>query len=160
MRNFVAYHNAEKMGYGYESDADYSFFSRRAPGFLEKTIGESIWVISGTRSIGRTMYTLCAAYLPDQVLVDEEGTFQHIVSGSIGYDFDPPIELNDMPWFHGFLKSQANFSLGINEVKDKLAIEYLTKLAVDVDILGLFANESASLPDDIDCPNIAVTEGL
>lgn len=148
------------MGYDYERGGDYSFFSRRALAFLEKTIGESIWVINGARSGGRTIYTLCAIYTPDQVLVGEEGTFEYIVSGSIGHDFDPPIELNDMPWFQGFLKSQANFSLGINEIKDKFAIEYLTELASEVDVFGLFGSESTSLPADIDRLDIGATEGL
>lgn len=159
MRNFVAYHNAEKMGYDYEPGGDYSFFSRRALAFLEKTIGESIWVISGVRSGGRTIYKLCAIYIPNQVLVREEAAFEYIVSGSIGYAFDPAIELNDMSWFHGFLKSQANFSLGINEIKDKFAIEYLTELASKIDVFSLFANESTSLPEDIDRLDIGVAEG-
>ena len=159
MRSFVAYHNAEKMGYDYEPGSDYSFFSRRALAFLEKTIGESIWVISGVRSDGRTAYTLCAVYTPDQVFIGEEASSEYIVSGSIGHDFDPPIELNGMPWFQGFLKSQANFSLGINEIKDKLAIEYLTELASNSDVFILFANESTSLPEDIDRLDMGAAEG-
>ena len=160
MRNFVAYHNAEKMGYDYEPSGDYSFFSRKALAFLEKAIGETIWVINGARSGGRTIYTLCAIYTPDQVVVADDATFEYIVSGSIGHDFNPPIELNDLLWFQGFLKSQANFSLGINEIKDKFAIENLTTLTSGVDIVSLFASESTSLPEDIDVLDIGATEGL
>ena len=40
-----------------------------------------------------------------------------MVAGSVGRAFDPPIELNQLPWFPRFLKSQSNFSLGINEIK-------------------------------------------
>ena len=65
-----------------------------------------------------------------------------------------------MSWFHGFLKSQANFSLGINEIKDKFTIENLTTLTSGVDIVSRFASESTSLPEDIDVLDIGATEGL
>ena len=160
MHHFVAYHNAEKMGYNYEPSGGYSFFSRKALAFLEKTIGETIWVINGARSGRRSTYTLCAVYTPDQVIDAEDATFEYIVSGSIGYDFDPPIELSDLPWFQGFLKSQANFSLGINEIKDETAIENLTAFASGIDIVSMSASENTSLPEDIDILDVESTEGL
>ena len=100
MRHFVAYHNAEKMGYDYEPSGAYAFFSRKALTFLEQTVGATVWVINGSRPRTRkTMYTLCAVYMPDEVIDAEDTEFDYIVAGTVGHDFDPPIELNQLPWF-------------------------------------------------------------
>jgi hypothetical protein len=37
--------------------------------------------------------------------------------GRQGTAFRPRVALNGLPWFSGFLKSQANFSLGVQPIK-------------------------------------------
>jgi HNH endonuclease len=161
MRHFVAYHNAEKMGYDYEPSGEYTFFSRKAPTFLEQTVRAMIWVINGARPGTRTTnYTLCAADIPEEIVDANDVEFDYIVAGSIGHGFDPLIELNHLPWFPGFLKSQSNFSLGINEIRDAVVIEQLTGLANSIDVSSLIASLESDLPPDIDIPDVAVTEGL
>ena len=124
MRHFVAYHNAAKMGYDYKPSSAYAFFSRKAVTFLKQTVGEMVWAMNGSRlSTSKTTYTLCAVYIPDEVVDAEDAEFDYIVAGSVGHDFDPPIELNQLPWFASFLKSQSNFSLGINEIQAVAVIE-------------------------------------
>lgn len=160
MRHFVAYHNAEKMGYDYEPSGEYAFFSRKALTFLEQTVGATVWVINGSRPRARkTTYTLCAVYVPDEVVDAEDTEFDYIVAGSIGHDFDPPIELNQLPWFPSFLKSQSNFSLGINEIRDAVIIGQLTALAKGIDISSLSASFEYSPPTDIDILDVEVAEG-
>jgi 5-methylcytosine-specific restriction endonuclease McrA len=160
VRHFVAYHNAEKMGHEYEPSGEYSFFSRKALTFLEQTVGATVWVINGSRpGTKKTTYTLCAVYMPDEVVDAEDVEFDYIVAGTVGRDFDPPIEMNPMPWFPSFLKSQSNFSLGINEIKDAVVIEQLTSLAKGIDLSSLLASCEYSLPSDIDSLDIEVTEG-
>lgn len=161
MRHFVAYHNAEKMGYEYEPIGEYSFFSRKALTFLEQTIGSMVWVINGSRLKGRnTTYTLCAVYTPDEVVDANEVAFDYIVAGTVGYDFDPPIELNHLPWFAGFLKSQSNFSLGISEIKDSTAIDYLSSFAKSPDIERLMDADEINFPVDLDIQDIEALEGM
>jgi len=33
--------------------------------------------------------------------------------------FDPPVHLNPLPWFAAFLKSQSNFSLGLQPIREE-----------------------------------------
>jgi hypothetical protein len=155
--------------------------------------------------------------MPDEVVDAEDAEFDYLVAGTIGRDFDPPIELNQMPWFSRFLrtvrqnsrrtkeqrrrdcqceereatqqslfwgkdccaplamppcpyairwgfcpivlKSQSNFSLGINEIQDAMVVEQLTALAKGIDIPSLSASCEYSPPSDIDILDIEVTEG-
>lgn len=160
MRHFVAYHNAAKMGYDYKPSSTYAFFSRKALTFLKQTVGETVWAINGSRlSTRTTTYTLCAVYIPDEVVDAEEAEFDYIVAGSVGHDFDPPIELNQLPWFASFLKSQSNFSLGISEIRDAEVIEQLTALAKGIDISSLVALFESGRPSDINILDIEVAEG-
>jgi hypothetical protein len=160
MRHFVAYHNAEKMGYEYEPNGEYSFFSRKALASLEKTIGSMVWVINGSRLNTRhTTYTLRAVYMPDEQLDANEVNFDYIIAGSVGHDFDPPIELNDFPWFAGFLKSQNNFSLGISEIKDSAALGYLNSIVESSDVKHLATLAEVIFPIDLDVLEMQKFEG-
>jgi HNH endonuclease len=161
MRHFVAYHSAEKMGYEYEPIGEYAFFSRKALTILERTIGSMVWVINGSRSKARNMtYTLCAVYTPDEVVDANEAEFDYIVAGTVGHDFDPPIELNHLPWFAGFFKSQSNFSFGINEIKDSTTIDYLSTLAKSPDVERLTSTDEISFPLDLDILDVEALEGM
>lgn len=160
MRHFVAYHNAEKMGYKYQPNGEYAFFSRKALTQLERTIGSMVWVINGSRSKVRdTTYTLCAVYMPDEVIDSNEAAFDYIVTGTVGHNFDPPIELNHLSWFAGFLKSQNNFSLGIREIEESNAFDYLNSMAMSHDLEHLVATGGIS-PLDLDVVDIEVLEGM
>lgn len=161
VHHFVAYHNAEKMGYEYEPDGEYAFFSRKALTYLERTVGSMMWVINGSRTnVHTTSYTLCAVYTPDEVVDAKEVAFDFIVVGSVGHDFDPPIELSKLPWFAGFLKSQNNFSLGINEIRDPAAIDYLISLTKDHDLEHFVSDEGISIPPDLDILDTEASEGI
>ncbi len=160
MRHFVAYHNAEKMGHDYEPSNEYSFFSRKALTFLEQTVGATVWIINGSRPrMRKTTYMLCAVYMPDEVVDAEDIEFNYLVVGTVGSNFDPPIELNQFSWFPSFLKSQSNFSLGINEIQDEAIIEQLTALAKGINISSFSASSTYSPPSDIDILGLEVTEG-
>jgi hypothetical protein len=160
VRHFVAYHNAEKMGYDYGPSGEYAFSSRKALTFLNQTVGETVWAINGSRlNTRKTTYTLCAVYIPDQVIDADDAELDYIVAGSIGHDFDPPIELTPLPWFSGFLKLQSNFSLGINEIRDAGVIEQLTAVAKGIVISSLSASFEYGRLSDIDIFDIEVTEG-
>lgn len=161
MRHFVAYHNAEKMGYEYESIGEYAFFSRKALALLERAVGSMVWIINGSRSKTRnTTYTLCAVYTPDEVIDANEAAFDYIITGTVGHDFAPPIELNPLSWFAGFLKSQSNFSLGINEIKDSTAIDYLNSLAISPDVDHLTSSDEISFPLDLDILDVEAIESM
>lgn len=159
MRHFVAYHSAEKMGGNYESGAEYAFLSRKGLAALEKTVGESVWIINGAKQAQKTIYTLCAVFTPDQVIELRDSIANYVVTGQLGHDFDEPVVLNNLPWFSDFLKAQANFSLGINEIRDLAIHAQLTKLAEGVNLTEMTSSENAELPDDLDTMDMEFMEG-
>jgi HNH endonuclease len=159
MRHFVAYHSAEKMGGNYESGAEYAFLSRKGLAALEKTVGESVWIINGAKRPQKTIYSLCAVFTPDQVIDLRDSIANYVVTGQIGYDFDEPVILNNLPWFSDFLKAQANFSLGINEIQDAAIQKHLTALAAGINLKEMMSSENSQLPEDLDTLDMEYMEG-
>ena len=104
MKHFAAYHNVDTMVHPYEPSADFGIYSKKALKFLETSIGETVWVINGSKEGSAKVYTLCAVYTPDQI-IDSDGDFDYLICGSSGRGFNPPIVLNKLTWFPQFLKS-------------------------------------------------------
>lgn len=148
------------MGYEYDPSDDYSFLSRKPLTFLEQAVGQMVWVINGSPSGPRKRtYTLRALYSPDQIIDTERPDFEYIATGTAGHDFQPAIELNDLPWFPAFLQSQSNFSLGINEIQDSNAIEQFTAFAKGDKLSSVAASVASGLQYDIDTLDPKALEG-
>lgn len=150
VRHFVAYHGTEIMGH--EWSGAYSFLSRRDDDDLLETIGEIVWVITGSKTGEKQEYALAGLYVPEQVIEAGPGDpdFKWIVSGIVGSYFDPPISLNSLPWFPAFRKSQGNFGFGINEIRDAVVIEQLTVLAKENNPESLVTTAKDGEPLDLD----------
>jgi hypothetical protein len=43
--------------------------------------------------------------------------------------FEPPVAIHELPWFAALRKSQANFSLGLTELKDPTCVAAFGELA-------------------------------
>lgn len=86
----------------------------------EKMIGSRIWLVGGIDKPRK--YYLCYNFIVDDFEeLDDEFGFE--VYGKKGQFFQPPIFLNDFPWFKDFLKSQAFFSLGLQKIDEKFVHE-------------------------------------
>lgn len=77
-----------------------------------------------------------------QELDDEPGDF--LIDGAVGFDFDPPVLLNDLDWFPVFFRKQSNFSFGFNRIIDPLVVEAL---------IALRASRQSSA-DDTELPDV------
>ncbi len=109
MKHFVQYHHVERMGPASPKLVIHT--NKRVEGIA----GHVVWLIAGQGQPRK--YALAKAFVVDEVgpLVGED--FKHYVRGTTGRTFDPPIALDELPWFPGFLRSQANFSLGLKEIR-------------------------------------------
>jgi hypothetical protein len=104
----------------------FDFISRKRRAFLEKSIGCNVWVVTGTRNHrGNTLYALAAVYKPDQIRTCSART---LILGKNGHNFEPPVELNGMPWFHKLFREQNRFSFGFNRIKNRSVLDALHRL--------------------------------
>lgn len=149
------------MGYEYEATGDYAFFSGKRRAFLEQAVGAVVWAISGSDTGGKkTTYRLDSVYIPDQIIDVEDPEFDYVIAGAVGRDFDPPIELNLLPWFPSFFESQGHFGFGFNEITDPQVVQELLSLAGDPTPSNLAASAQSGLPLDVDVMTHEASEGL
>ena len=119
MKHFVSYHNADKMGYAYEDALPFSVGTTKS---VDRLVGNRVWSISGEGK-PRT-YRLRDTYIVDSIGESDQEQFVNFACGSNGIAFEPPVVLNRLPWFPAFLKSQSNFSLGLQQIKDEFVAHF------------------------------------
>jgi hypothetical protein len=99
-------------------------------------LGQRLWVICGE---GRPRhYWLCKSYLIDRVELADDPEFRLFLYGETGSRFQPPILLNDLPWFPAFVRSQSNFSFGLNRIQPGFVVE-----------LEVLAQQAGPTPDPV-----------
>lgn len=87
-------------------------------------MGSTVWLIRGEGRPRR--YFLCKRFVVDKIAVlGENDVFRFLVHGDQGVIIDPPILLNELPWFEPFLRSQSNFSFGLNRIAPRFLDEFL-----------------------------------
>jgi hypothetical protein len=90
-------------------------------------MGATVWLVT---SKGRPRhYYLCSTFTVDNVERDNAGRFRNRVSGSVGRDLDPFVEIGETPWFPELLKATGNFGLGLQPISNKEIIDGLQKIA-------------------------------
>ena len=145
MRHLACYHNPDRMGYASGKVTRFSVATSKP---VEALRGQRVWSISGDAQ--PRAYHLDATWVVDQVGHARWKEFANFARASEanGYRFRPPIHLNPLPWFRGFLKSQSNFSLGLQSIERK----YAAKL----DALWMAqrgqAPDTSQHPDDLGSP--------
>jgi hypothetical protein len=116
--DFVAYHSTEGMGYELEPVSPYSFYSRKSRHLLERSIGGTVWMITGTRdSNKRLIHRLVGKYTPSEVRDDESDPNLHIIYGEEGTSLQPPLILSELDWFQDLFRAQNKFSFGFNSIR-------------------------------------------
>ena len=95
--------------------------------FFRSLVGATVWLVTGK---GRPRhYFLCSTFTVDKVECDNAGRFRNRVSGSVGRDLDPFVEIGEMPWFPELLKVTGNFGLGLPPITNKTIIRGLQDVA-------------------------------
>ncbi len=121
MRHFVQYHNPDVMGSPYKSSTgNFSIFSDK---FFRSLVGATVWLVTGKGQPRH--YYLCSTFTVDRVERDNAGRFRNRVSGSVGQDLDPFVEIGEMSWFPELLKVTGNFGLGLQPITNKTIIRGL-----------------------------------
>lgn len=110
------------MGYSYKEADEFVVGTSKK---VDKILGNKVWIIAG---IGRPReYYLCSWFVADGIDQNKDTYFKNIVYGSertARAVIDPPIKLNDLPWFKEFLKTQANFSFGLRVIHPKFVPKF------------------------------------
>lgn len=127
MRHFVGYHNVDKMGYSAAESDPLALYTSKNPKDLP---GNVIWVIAGEGKNPRR-YFLNSWFIVSEIGKADHPDFGRSISGNVGGVLAPRPNLNERDWFPDFLKSNANFSLGLREVKDEEVIDSLKSLATE-----------------------------
>ncbi|WLD10739.1 DUF3883 domain-containing protein [Planctellipticum variicoloris] len=115
-KHFIAYHNTEKIGHEFNGERfvpgeRWNWSTKKSP---EQFLGGKIWCVSGQSSPRR--YLAYGWYEADEIEAMDDGDFPFVICGDVGFAFPKPVCLNDQPWIAGFLKSQSNFSLGMQQI--------------------------------------------
>lgn len=149
MEHFVAYHSVKTMGYTYEPCGELNFLSRKL-GLLKRSIGNTIWVIQGVPTGKATDFTLVGCYLANAIEIVDEQELLYSINGT-GFDCKQPVPLNQLPWFADLKKSQSNFSLGFNTLKNP---EIISALQALIEVVGFDVSGEASIELDADIKGV------
>jgi tetratricopeptide (TPR) repeat protein len=122
--HYVCYHNAEGQGFSIgctdkDDEAD-EVFNIGTSKPVDRLMGKTVWLVTGEGKPRRY-------FLTHRFVVDEAGPSDgggYFARGRQGTAFRPRVELNELPWFKGFLKSQSNFSLGLQPIKAEHLAEF------------------------------------
>ena len=123
MKDFVVYHNPDSMGKDVRSVGALSIVTNKP---VDEVKGDRVGLLTG-EGVPRS-YFLRSWFIIDDVQTNVEG-FKTKLSGEKGKVFEPMVELNREEWFKDFKRSQGNFSLGLQRIKDERFIRGLESLA-------------------------------
>ena len=124
MKDFIVYHNPEKMRADVQEVNALSIVTNKTP---VDPSGCRIWLMSG-RGRPRT-FVLRSWFIVDSVEAGRGDGYKTKLSGKSGEVFDPVIELNDEPWFHDFKQNQGNFAFGFNAINEDRFVKALETVA-------------------------------
>lgn len=94
---------------------------------VDGALGASIWLISGRGS--PATYHVHYVFVAEEWETAEDEGFKHRLRGTDGVCFDPPVCLDNLPWFPEFAKSQGNFAFGLSEITRQYFIDGLQEIA-------------------------------
>ncbi len=132
VEDYVQYHNSKTAGISCLKLDFSNGFRISTSKSVAKLKGNRVWLI-GSEEGKPKQYYLCNYFIVDQIgTADKKSRFKYIVESKRGIPYKPPILLNNLPWFAGFLKSQQNFSFGLRRIEAKYVTE-LEKLLANIE---------------------------
>lgn len=125
--HYVAYHNPQAMGYTAAEVIGFGVLTNKSsPSDLQ---GSTIWLVTGESAPRK--YFLVQRFIADLIESAEDEGFATRISSETGESFSPMIRLDEKEWFKAFLRSNANFSLGLRRITDQRFIHGLEEAAND-----------------------------
>ena len=125
MSHYVVYHNPDTMGYSAEQITGFSAVTDKpAPPDLQCN---TLWLLTGESTPRR--YYIVQRFTVDRIESGEDQGFRTRVVADTGQHFRPMVRIDDEEWFSDFLRSHANFSLGLQRVSEDRFIRGLEEAA-------------------------------
>ncbi|HYF35086.1 MAG TPA: hypothetical protein VD994_07320, partial [Prosthecobacter sp.] len=126
MPHYVIYSNTiEDTGLEWPDDLESIEYGITTKSQVSNIIGSQIWFIAGFGS--PKQFRLCYTFTADKVVPSAAGMPGARVSGTVGVPFDPPVLLNDEPWFTELRRTQF-WSLGLFEIQSPKVVDGLMGL--------------------------------
>jgi hypothetical protein len=124
MKNFLVYHNPDKMHCEVtEVHALEIVTNRPAP---RDAIGSRVWLITGR---GRPRTFLLRSWFIVDKAGEADGEFKTKLSGTQGKVFEPMIELNQEEWLDDLKRQQRNFASGLQSITNEQVVRGLKGVA-------------------------------
>ena len=132
MTHYVFYSNQYDHSLANSPDdiVEYGIETKRS---AQSSVGAQISFISGTGS--PKQFRLCCAFIADGVESRDNGERGHRIYGARGVQLDPPVLLNQLPWFADLRRTQFH-SLGLFEIR---ASKKLSEIQASGIVAGLEA---------------------
>ena len=144
MRHYIAFHKVEEWGPVDETGPEFTHWTPKPMTYLEKTLGQNLWVISGERTGNKLTYKLCHVLKPEKIRRSGAG---YMIRGN-GTGFAPHVDVTEQDWFNTLLDEQNGLTLGVNEIKDGSVIDAL------LSFMGV--PSLADFPDEIVQPQMYI----
>lgn len=115
MTDYVVYHNPDVRGFSASECQGFSVLTDKTP--VGDIGGNRIWLITGEGKPRR--YYLAATFIVERVTSGQSEGFATCISADAGQRFQPMISLDVEDWFPDFRRSQGNFSLGFQPIREE-----------------------------------------
>ena len=109
-------------------------------------LGARIWLISGRGS--PTSFQLHYVFTADHSESGEDYGFHHRLRGTEGSVFNPPVSLNNKPWF-AYLKATQFFSRGLAPITHEDVIEGLIDVSATIRDEATATIADTTYPDEV-----------
>lgn len=123
MKNYLLYHNPEKMGYSLDTVTDFNAYTDRK--VKDENIESKVWLLTGEGKPKE--FFLKMYFIIDDIKSGLEKEFKTKLIGREGKILKSMIRIDNLPWFEGFKKQMAYF-VGFAEIRHKKYIDELEKL--------------------------------
>jgi hypothetical protein len=120
LRHFVNYHNPKVMGVDFTHVDTFGILTNK---LVRDLVGDIVWMIG--RETRSETYWLYGRFRVSRSGAADDDYFKYEVQGDDGYWFDPPVALDEEPWFTTLLQKTANFSTGFQSLKDEDVVKGL-----------------------------------
>jgi hypothetical protein len=124
MRDYLAYHNPDVMGYSAVEVSKPSIPTNKS---AKCSMGDRVWLITGEGKPRR--YYLRLYFTVTSVDNATNQAFETEITGADERFLDPMPCLDDYPWFGNLKTKMANFSLGFQPINHAEAVRGLEAVA-------------------------------
>lgn len=113
MRNFVQYHNPDRMGPYQREEGKYGIVTNKP---VKNRVGDRIWLV--TRRNNPREYFLCESFVVDRAGPRDTGPFKNFAEGDNGWAPKHPVRIDCEPWFERLLHLTGNFRYCLQAINE------------------------------------------